>query len=435
VLAKNGKPLMPTRPARARKLLKNGKAVVHKTYPFTIRLKERLDGDRQSIALRIDPGSKTTGIALIREGQNVDDVLHLSELIHRGSQIRKKMSQRAAFRRRRRSANLRYRKKRFNNRARPEGWLPPSLQARVDNISSWAKKYQKLAPLSSITMERVRFDTQKLQNPEISGVEYQQGTLQGYELREYLLEKWGRHCAYCGQTDVPLQIEHIVARSKGGSNRVSNLTLACEECNQKKGNTPIEDFLKGQPALLKRITAQMKTSLRDAAAMNATRNALWRALNTFGLPVFSASGGQTKFNRSRFGIPKSHCLDAACVGNIQPLIGWQQPILHITAMGRGRHQRTRLDRFGFPRGYLMAQKSVHGFQTGDIVKAVVPSGKKAGVHTGRVAIRKSGSFNIKTEIGTVQGISHKHCRILQRNDGYGYHILNSHNERGASSQD
>jgi hypothetical protein len=121
------------------------------------------------------------------------------------------------------------------------------------------------------------------------------------------------------------------------------------------------------------------------------------------------------------------------VGTIQPLIGWQQPILHITAMGRGSHQRTRLDRFGFPRGYLMAQKSVHGFQTGDIVKAAVPSGKKAGVHTGRVAIRKSGFFNITTKDSTVQGISHKHCRILQRNDGYGYHILNSHNERDASS--
>lgn len=435
VLDRKGEPLMPTRPARARKLLKSGRAVVHRRYPFTIRLKDRTGGETQPVDLKVDPGSKVTGIALVRKDKDRIEVLHLAELSHRGHTIRKKMEQRSNFRRRRRSKNVRYREKRFDNRVRPNGWLPPSLQSRVDNIASKVAMYRKLVPITSITAEGVRFDMQKLDNPEISGVEYQQGTLSGYEKREYLLEKWGRECAYCGKTDTPLQIEHIHPRSRGGSDRVSNLTLACQPCNHAKGSRPIEEFLEGQPARLAKIKAQAQRPLHAAAAVNATRNAIRRSLQATGLPVEIGTGGQTKFNRSRLGIPKEHCLDAVCVGDVDDVVGWDQPVLQITAQGRGSYQRTRLDKFGFPRGYLMSQKSIHGFQTGDIVKAVVPTGRKSGIHVGRVAIRKSGSFNITTTAGVVQGISHRHCRIIQRNDGYGYHLETQNRKGGASSPD
>ncbi len=147
-----------------------------------------------------------------------------------------------------------------------------------------------------------------------------------------------------------------------------------------------------------------------------------------GLPVAGFSGGRTKFNRTRLGIPKSHALDAACVGETPALKGWRQPVLAIRAMGRGSHARTRVDRSGFPVGYLMAEKSVRGFRTGDIVRATVPSGKKRGVHVGRVAVRRTGSFNVQTAQGTVQGISHRHCRVVQRADGYGYHVETSRKE-------
>ena len=125
-----------------------------------------------------------------------------------------------------------------------------------------------------------------------------------------------------------------------------------------------------------------------------------------GLPVTGHSGGRTKFNRTRLGIPKSHALDAACVGEMPALKGWRQPVLAIRAMGRGAYARTRVNRSGFPVGHLMAAKSVRGFRTGDIVRATVPSGKKRGVHVGRVAVRRTGSFNVQTARGTVQGISH-----------------------------
>lgn len=219
---------------------------------------------------------------------------------------------------------------------------------------------------------------QQMQDPEIEGAQYQQGTLAGYEVREYLLEKWKRTCAYCDARDTPLQIEHIVPRAQGGSHRISNLALACGPCNQKKAARALQDFLKKDPERLARIQAQAKRPLRDAAAVNAARWALAKALKSTGLPLELASGGRTKFNRSTLGVPKTHALDAACVGQVDVLTGWQRPALHtltIKAMGRGCYQRTRLDAFGFPRGYLMRSKSVHGFQTGDMVKATVPLGR------------------------------------------------------------
>jgi 5-methylcytosine-specific restriction endonuclease McrA len=273
---------------------------------------------------------------------------------------------------------------------------------------------------SALSTELVRFDLQQLENPEIAGVEYQQGTLAGYEVREYLLEKWGRKCCYCDKTDVPLQLEHLAAKARGGSNRVSNLGLACQPCNQAKAAQPLEVFLARDPKRLAAIRAQAKRPLKDAAAVNSTRWALVIALRATGLAVETASGGKTKFNRSRLGVPKSHALDAACVGEVQALSDWSCPTRTLKCSGRGSYQRTRLDAYGFPRGYLLREKSVKGFQTGDHVVATVPAGKKAGIHVGRVAIRRTGSFNIQTATGVVQGVGWRHCRRVQRGDGYGY---------------
>lgn len=433
VLDKSKKPLMPCSEKRARLLLARGRAVVVRLYPFTIRLKDRVGGEMQPVRLKLDPGSKVTGMALVRESavvvpatgeiQRQAHILMLAELQLRGHQIREALTQRRGFRCRRRSANLRYRAPRFNNRRKPPGWLAPSLRHRVDTVTAWVGRLQKLAPVTALGMELVRFDMQKLQNPEISGVLYQQGTLMGYEIREYLLEKWGRQCAYCDAEGVPLEMEHIQAKANGGSDRVSNLTLACQPCNQKKDKRDVREFLADTPETLKRILAQARAPLKDAAAVNATRHALYRELYDTGLPVEASTGGRTKFNHLQFGIPKAHCLDAVCVGDVASVEGWQQPVLGIKTTGRGSYQRTRLTAHGFPRGYLTRQKQAYGFQTGDMVKATIPSGKKAGVHVGRVAIRVSGSFNLQTPQGIVQGVSHRHCRVIQRADGYGYSTI------------
>jgi len=431
VLDKRKKPLMPCSEKRARLLLERGRARVHRMVPFTIRLVDRRveDSALQPLRLKLDPGSKTTGMALVREKETVDastgtivrasTVLMLLELQHRGHAIRDALTQRRAFRRRRRG-NLRYRPARFDNRTKPEGWLAPSLQHRVDTTMAWIHRLMRWTPVTAIVQELVRFDTQALQNPEILGTEYQQGTLFGYEVREYLLEKWGRKCAYCDAENVPLEIDHIHPRSKGGSDRVSNLTLACHPCNQRKGNRPLEQFLAKAPERAQKILAQAKAPLRDAAAVNSTRWALFQRLQATGLAVEAASGGRTKWNRHRLHIPKTHCLDAACVGHVDALQRWQQPVFQVRATGRGSYQRTRLTRYGFPRGYLTRSKSAYGFQTGDLVRAVVTTGKQVGTYLGRVAIRTNGRFNIQTGNGLVQGIPHRFCTRIQRADGYGY---------------
>jgi len=425
VLDKRWQALMPCSEKRARLLLDRGRARVHRVMPFVIRLTDRSAESCafQSLRVKLDPGSKISGVALVLEKQSNIKVLNLFEIIHRGRKISEALTARRHMRRTRRTRNLRYRAPRFLNRGnKQKGWLAPSLMHRVHTTMSWINKLMRFAPISAISTELVRFDMQLMQNPEISGVEYQQGELQGYEVREYLLEKWGRKCAYCDKPNVPLEVEHIQAKSKQGSNRVSNLTLACRTCNDEKDNRDVREFLKNDPARLKRILAQAKAPLRDAAAVNSTRWALFNALKATGLAVEASTGGRTKFNRNRLSIPKTHALDALCVGEVNAVEGWQCPTVAIKCTGRGSYQRTRLTAQGFPRGYLMRQKQVHGFQTGDRVKAIVPTGKKVGTHIGRIAVRQSGSFNIQTPTGVVQGISHRHCQLTQRNDGYGYSI-------------
>src|SRR5262249_28351492 len=152
----------------------------------------------------------------------------VAELTHRSQQVKVRLDQRRRCRHSRRERKTRYRPPRFANRRRPDGWLPPSLESRLTNVLTWVARLRRYAPVGAISQELVRFDTHLLQQPEISGVAYQQGELAGYEVREYLLEKWQRQCAYCGATGVPLQIEHIVPSSRGGTDRVSNLTLACK---------------------------------------------------------------------------------------------------------------------------------------------------------------------------------------------------------------
>jgi 5-methylcytosine-specific restriction endonuclease McrA len=289
-------------------------------------------------------------------------------------------------------------------------------------VLTWVNRLRKVCQITAISLELVKFDTQLLDHPDITGVEYQQGELQGYEIREYLLEKWGRACTYCQKKDLPLQVEHIVPRAKGGTNRVSNLCLACEKCNRDKGTQDIKDFLKKKPAVLKRITAQAKVSLKDASAVNATRWEFFRRLQSLGLPIECGSGGLTKYNRSVRGLPKTHWYDAACVGKSTPLqikSAHVYPLL-ITANGHGCRQMCLMDGFGFPRTSAKDATFVKGFQTGDIVEARVTSGKKSGTYRGRVAVRASGSFDITTKRGKVCGIGYRYCRVLHKRDGYSY---------------
>ena len=234
-------------------MLREGQAAVFKHYPFTIILKGEVSNSTTTdYTLSIDPGSKCTGLAITDSEKNI---IASFELHHRGNAIKKNLSTRAGYRRSRRTRKCRHRPARWANRSRKapvltadgwqyqsfgqssEGWIAPSQMSRVFNIYTWVKRLSKIYPISKLAVEHVKFDTQLMENPEISGVEYQRGTLYETELWEYLLEKFGRKCFYCGAKNVPLEKEHILPKAKGGTNRVSNLTIACKPCNIKKSNS------------------------------------------------------------------------------------------------------------------------------------------------------------------------------------------------------
>lgn len=420
VLDTDKRPLDPIHSAQARQLLRNKKAGIFRRFPFTIILrKSQADSIVQPLRLKLDPGAKFTGIALVNDTSG--EVVFAAELKHRGFAIREALTSRRQLRRGRRARKTRYRAPRFLNRTRPDGWLAPSLQSRVDNIKTWVDKLLKLAPITAISQELVRFDMQLMSNPEIQGKEYQQGTLQGYETREYLLEKWGRQCAYCGVKEVPFQVEHIQPRAKGGTNSITNLALSCEKCNIKKGTKDIKDFLKKDPLKLEKILKQARRPLVDAAAVNATRWALFGVLKETELPIETGSGGLTKFNRSQQKLEKTHWIDSACVGKSTPLLNIKgvKPLL-ITANGHGTRQMCGTDKFGFPSRHRTNKQIHFGFQTGDIIKSVVTSGKKVGEYVGRVLCRATGSFDIATKTGRISGISYKYCYAIHKKDGYAY---------------
>ena len=293
VLNMRGEPLMPTTPRKARKLLEADKAKVISRMPFVIQLLCPTGEAKQDITLGIDAGYRKVGFSAI----TTERELIAGELELRNS-IKKLLGSRCGMRRLKRN-KLWHRQPRFLNRSRKDGWLPPSLEHKLQSHIRLVEQLKRILPITKVIVEVASFDTQKMQSPEISGVEYQQGELQGYEVREYLLEKWKRKCAYCGKKNIPLEVEHIIPVVRGGSDRVSNLTMACHDCNQKKGTKTAAEF--GFP----KIQEQAKESLKATAFMNSIR---WKVVNY--LDCNWTYGYVTKYKRIKAGLEKSHVNDA-----------------------------------------------------------------------------------------------------------------------------
>ena len=298
VLNMRREPLMPTTAQKARKLLEEDKAKVISRTPFVIQLLYPTGEAKQDIVLGIDAGYTNIGYSAIIATKEL-----MSGELKLRSNIKKLIEMKRMYRQGKRTLKW-YREPRFNNRSRRDSWLAPSLEHRLQTHIRLIDQIKQILPITKVIVEVASFDTQKMQNPEISGIEYQQGELQGYEIREYLLEKWHRKCVYCKKKDIPLEVEHITPKSRGGSNRVSNLTISCHECNQKKGNKTAEEF--GYPEIQK----QAKESLRAAAFMNNIR---WKLVNI--LNCNWTYGYITKHNRIKNGLEKSHVNDAFVIAN------------------------------------------------------------------------------------------------------------------------
>ena len=295
VINMRGKPLMPTTPRKARLLLQNRKAKVIQRAPFTIQLNYATGETTQNISLGIDAGYSKIGFSAITQSHEL-----IAGKVSLRLNVSKKLTERRMYRKTRRN-KLWYRKPRFLNRmhTQKKGWLAPSIKHKFETHIRLVEKIKSILPISKTIIEQATFDPHKMQHPEVTGIEYQQGKLQGYEIREYILTKWRWKCAYCGKSGVPLEIEHIIPRSRGGTNRVANLTLSCRKCNQNKGNKTAKEF--GYPA----IAIRANQSLKAVAFMNTVRKQMIEHLK-----CHCTYGFITKYYRINLGLAKSHINDA-----------------------------------------------------------------------------------------------------------------------------
>jgi HNH endonuclease len=415
VLNRSKKPLNMITNAEARILLKKKLAVIHKIYPFTIRLRDNSCGSQdRAYTVKIDPGSRHTGIAIV---DDKDQVAMLAEIEHRGHLIKKDLDSRRAVRRKRRSRKTRYRPVRFLNRTRPQGWLPPSIKSRAENVINFIRKYKKLINIDKVMIESVSFDVAQMVSDDcLIGTGYQQGNLYQNKLRSFIFSRSNGKCVYCGAKAT--EIDHVIPRAKGGTNNTYNLVASCRSCNKKKSNLSLKDFGK----LMGKDYSHLKTKKlhKDAAIVQIARNYTIRKIKEIISNTISYVPWMTKCNRDQLGLPKEHYYDALSVGNVENYKFLTDKVLTLSAKGRGSRQMCRVDRYGFPRTSAKASKSVEGFQTGDIVKAVVTKGARQGEYLGRVAVRSKKSFNIETKNGLVKDIGYKYCHLIQRNDGYSY---------------
>ena len=292
---------MPTKNhAKVRILLKTKKAKVVKRCPFTIQLTYDSTNYTQEITLGVDAGSKHIGISATTD----DKVLFESDVELRND-IVDLISTRRQNRRSRRSRKTRYRKPRFNNRKRKEGWLAPSVQNKVDSHVTVIRKVCEILPITRIIVEVASFDIQKIKNPTISGVDYQQGEqLNFYNVREYVLFRDGHKCQCCkGKSkNKILNVHHIESRHTGG-NAPNNLITLCETCHS--------DYHKGVIKLPKKIHRGM--SFRDATFMGIMRWSLYNTLKKIYPRVSLTYGYLTKNTRIENGLHKDHYIDARCI--------------------------------------------------------------------------------------------------------------------------
>ena len=401
--------------AEARILIKKKLAVIHKIYPFTIRLRDNscVSNDK-AYTVKIDPGSRTTGVAIV---DDKDSVVMLAEIEHRGHLIKKNLGKRRMVRQSRRKRHTRYRPARFLNRTKPEGWLAPSIKSRADNVINFIIKYKKFLNINKVMVEHVNFDvSQMTANNNLVGTAYQQGPLYQQKLRSFIFSRSNGKCVYCSAKAT--EIDHVIPRANGGTNSVYNLVASCRACNQMKSNLTLKEFGK---IMNKNFSILVPKRLpKDAAIVQSARNYMIKEITKLVPDTTTYDAWLTKYNRNELGLPKEHYYDALSVGNVENYKFLADKILVISAKGRGSRQMCRVDKFGFPRTSAKTSKSVKGFQTGDMVKAIIPNGLKKGEYLGKVAVRSNGSFNIQTKTKTIQGIWYKHFHIVQRSDGYLY---------------
>jgi hypothetical protein len=386
---------MPCQPRKARVLLKEGKAKLVKMLPFTIQLLYGSSGYKQAVALGVDAGTRHIGVSAAA----AQNVLFEAEVLPRND-IQELLASRLQYRRTRRSRNTRYRKARFLNRKKPEGWLAPSIQHKVACHIKTIRLIHKLLPIRRTSIEVAQFDMQKIKHPEIEGVEYQQGPQLGFwNVREYVLFRDHHTCQWCkGKSkDSILNVHHIESRKTGGDSP-DNLITLCETCHDLIHRTHQEHTIQSQSG-----------GFRDATHMGIMRWSIYEQAKTLFPHVLLTYGYMTKHIRIIYGLEKSHLVDARCISG-HPLARSDGTRYFMKMARRNNRQLHKATiRKGGRRQRNTAPKYVHGFRLFDCVSYQ----ERVCFVFGR---RSSGYFDLRTLDGTKisASASYKKLTMIQK---------------------
>lgn len=400
VLNVNGQSLMPTkRHRKVRMLLNSNKAKVINRCPFTIQLLYETANNVQEVTLGVDSGSKTAGFSATTNSEE----LYASELTLRND-IVELLSSRRALRSSRRNRKTRYRKCRFLNRKKKDGWLAPSIENKINTHITAINKIYDILPISKIIIETATFDIQKIKDPDITGTEYQEGEqFNFWNVREYVLFRDGYECQCChGKSkDKVLNVHHIESRQIGGD-APNNLITLCETCHT--------NYHKGLIKLPSSIHRGMK--FNHTTFMGIMRNFLLQRVREIcqprGVEIKNTFGYITKQLRIENNLNKEHYVDARCISGhplAKPLdcVYYQKK---IRCHNRQIHKQKILK--GNIRKRNQAEYKIFNFRLFDKVKV----NNQEGFIFGR---RKSGYFDIRTLNNTsiTPSIGYKKLKFLE----------------------
>lgn len=379
--------LMPCSQRKARLLLKQNKAKIYSYNPFTIQLLYPTGETTQQCNLGIDSGAKHIGIAIVSNNK----VLVKGEIELRND-IKELLASRKIYRKSRRQRKTRYRKARWLNRKnKKQGWLPPSIQSRIDNEILWINKFKSLLPNCNLIIEVGKFDTAKLINPNIQGIEYQQGNLYQYEnVKAYLIARENNKCQLCGKEydRTGWHMHHIKQRKDGGSNRPENLALVHKQCHK--------NFHLG---LLKKKLKKPK-EYKETAFMNILRQQIFKRLD-----CQITYGNITKVDRNNLELEKTHYNDAIVISRIKEIKENNNDIFKIKQF---RKKKRSLHEATARKG-----KSIKGVKNPNITQK--RNNKNTKYSNGFYLNDEVKIFN---KIGWISGFCNRGCYIKDINNNY-----------------
>lgn len=416
VMNMRGDPLMPCTQKKARILLKEGKAVIYKYDPFTIQLTYATGETKQDCHIGIDTGSKHIGMAITSENK----VLFKGEIELR-QDVKSNIDTKHIYRRSRRNRKTRYRQPRFLNRKRSDKWLPPSLQNRVDHTFHWIDTFCSLVSDPILHIEVGKFDTAKMINPEINGVDYQHGQTYGFfEERYFVFARDNYTCQCCGKSkDKILQTHHIIYRSNGGTDRVDNLITVCTDCHTSKNHQ------KG--GILYKWQEQHKKvkQYKEPPFMNAIRKRIFARYPN----AHTTYGSETTPHRKELGLEKTHYNDAITISGITNIKEdpkeWllikqfrkKKRSLHEATARKGRKepncfQKRNSKNTPFYRGFYLNDK-VKVFGHGQV-------GYITGFTSGGAYVKNVDGEYITIQNKSYKQVSIKYLKLLSHNNNWQY---------------